>query len=1350
MSSLVAFPPPVPDVRDSLGPVPIPTPPVIAAFPLKADWGAGLDYTPPMVVHTFSQAGLKVEQRFLMAPNGPRHFRFIKNHLSCTEYDNLKAHWEQAQGVYAQFPLTMYEPTGNVTYNVRYENPTLAFDHMVALLTQGPGVTFLEIPATTPDLHSRAHLVRFPDAQLTAALANEFQQIIPLITITPRGGSPIYISNQRVSVDSTVYLPRMLDWSGISQTLGESADAGSFNLGNADGVWTSLVNQVNLYAAEVQLTLFHVTDVSLLDIWNGYLTNWQFDTSGKFQINVTDGIFQLTLPYPSRKILRQCWKVYKGRFCPSTSALTTCPKDYDSCVTRGVPDSFGGVVFPPQSVRIKDSTTGVFGFGRSSFTSVSVVDDTIYQRPLQEVFTDEQMLVTCDVAEGRDENSFYAALGVVGEGPIGSYDANLINSTLDGQPPHDPLRGGGWRATPGTDPCGQYDFVGISQAPWSNPDGTPFVPPGSTFTGGIALAEIRRTDAAGLQLSAVSDHAMTVSITGGLGGWIWTGPGARSWMAALHNTIWVAVNVFLRGIGLRVDPSNQDQIPAYQMEEYFDVNQCIEMAAICDTQVPPLIGDNHGTGTELQFPFRGILKEQKPLRDWLREILNCCSGNFIFSNGKFWPFIRVNSSVLAGNAFTEATILFRSLSVGPLQPAFNWVVGNFGDEEFGWQLNNCTLYDIDHASTLGTPESPQYLIQTMNFAGVSNLSQCARLLTARLREEIGGLAAGSGPHGTGSGINEQLNARNFQFRTTILALGTQLGDIVSLTHSSLPNSGYAEGRVSRWALNPDFSIDIQCSSTTDDMYDLTVGPKPQDVAPPAAPPELLQPPIGLAWLPDMEAPQAGDPIYAAWERTFKLWQDYNIGAQGNWIPTIWVQGDMTVNQFGYPTQPRILDIELSSGGNLDGPQTVYVALTQWDNAGVPSTPSNLAAVWIPQGLTGQQLTLTVAPSTDPALIGYDVWAANDRRQIAFQFNGTGTPPASIVIPGPIQNWTQGLPEGSAWGVQIQAKTVLHAGTVGVLVSGVTAPNLIQSDDFIGATDNWVGQFLFVCSNVAGEVPLWNFKITAFNASTGTMTVTPDCVTGDPQTSVGVGDVLIVWAQPTSADANSITNAMWDNSVTRNQFPGSAGMQPGKEVGYLIRILRGTGAGQWRNITDNNELTHQIAPPWSVIPDATSLYIVEAADWLDPSQTSQMSAPTNNILVQLHTQVPNLSDEVVLVGGYLVDTNGNKTDDGFACYRMIYIFGQPPNVRTLGPGAGPFDIKISDEVIRVDTSANDVAVNLLPLADYQGRGLLVFNIGPNNTVIAASGADVFPDGTQSYTLSAAGSTVRITAGGIYTP
>ena len=312
------------------------------------------------------------------------------------------------------------------------------------------------------------------------------------------------------------------------------------------------------------------------------------------------------------------------------------------------------------------------------------------------------------------------------------------------------------------------------------------------------------------------------------------------------------------------------------------------------------------------------MQERKSLKEWLQEILNCCLGYFTFRNGKLWIGIRENSSVLQGNAFTRDTILYQSLQATAINPSFNWLTVQFGDEEFAYAMNNVTVYDIDHASFLGTPDSPQYLTSTMSFVGVSNKSQCARIIITRLREEIGGLKSGTGPHGTGSGVDEQMNSRNFQFRTTALALGTQLGDIVSVTHDTMPNGGYVEGRVAKWNFNPDFSIDIQCTSTTDDMYDLVIGDKPVDVSAPPPLPETLNSATGLAWMPSEVPAQAGDPVFQPWENTFDLWQEYEITRDGVWVPTIWVKGQMPVNKFVTLVQPRLLEIEFQPGGNLDG------------------------------------------------------------------------------------------------------------------------------------------------------------------------------------------------------------------------------------------------------------------------------------------------------------------------------------------------------------------------------------------------------------------------------------------------
>jgi hypothetical protein len=517
---------------DSLGPITIPDPPVISAFPLTVDWGGGLDYNPPISIHVFDQPGLKTEQRFVMGP-GTKRLRVRRDHLNFQEYESLKAHWTQAQAQYASFPLVVMGPQGLETWNVRYENPDIAFDQLAGMLTGDPGLSFIAMPDAPLSFTSVNQVIRFPDSTFEQGLAIETQHVFPLVIIQDQTRNsptdptfkypPVYISNQRVIVDGNTYLPRLLSWSGITQTLSEQSDSAQFTFGNADDVFTQWGNQVNLYRAVVQFSLYHAESGYLCYLWGGYALPWSVDTSGRFVLPCSSGTFELTLGYPMRTITRTCWKVYKGRYCPSTASFTDCDKSYQACVDRGVPTSFGGVVVPAQAVRVKDSTTGVLGWGRSWMTSVTVSNDTIYQNPLQEVYTDEAMPVVALVAGGRDENTYYACLGIVSDGPIGQYNQDLALQLLDNQPPHDPIQRGGWRQIMGNDPCDpNSDYVGIDQAPWN------VVPPGSTYSGGLSFVEIRRTDQAGLQLAPVTDHAITANVTQGR----WMGL-ERSWRSHL-------------------------------------------------------------------------------------------------------------------------------------------------------------------------------------------------------------------------------------------------------------------------------------------------------------------------------------------------------------------------------------------------------------------------------------------------------------------------------------------------------------------------------------------------------------------------------------------------------------------------------------------------------------------------------------------------------------------------------------------------------------------------------------------------------------------------------------------------
>ena len=93
---------------------------------------------------------------------------------------------------------------------------------------------------------------------------------------------------------------------------------------------------------------------------------------------------------------------------------------------------FGGHPAEPQGVVIKDNSTGLWGFGRSTVTATSIISDTIWGNALQEIWCNDDgdagkaFWVNCMIAAGRDESDYYDALGIVGAGPIGAYTGMLV------------------------------------------------------------------------------------------------------------------------------------------------------------------------------------------------------------------------------------------------------------------------------------------------------------------------------------------------------------------------------------------------------------------------------------------------------------------------------------------------------------------------------------------------------------------------------------------------------------------------------------------------------------------------------------------------------------------------------------------------------------------------------------------------------------------------------------------------------------------------------------------------------------------------------------------------------------
>lgn len=880
-------------------------------FPLVTDFPWGRVDNPPVAEHRMgaNSANGKVTQRYKLG-TGAKTFTIKVSALTPQKRQDLIDFWFANRGAYGSFYYNAPNEDGTFTeYVCRFADQNLELDYLYGAISS-VGVQLVEFPQDVSSYTVAAEALRIGDRllpdSLEEQLAKQVQEIIPLIRIECRDGTypVIYLSDRRCVVGENTYEPRLLDWDGIEQSMDGSSDVAQFTLGNADRVLTLLANDVDLYRADLQFSLYHVGTQTKLNLWRGDVIDWNAAVgSPELHVSASDGFYELKQSYPRRKVSRTCWKKYKDALlCPwadeSNQTYTErslpqsdgssklyvfqpddakCDKSWDGpngCLAHGMESRFGGIVAYPQSVRTKDNSTGHFGFGRSPLTSTSLIADSIYGQVIPEIYAQVNHYdpavgfpVNCKIAAGRDEGDFYTALGIVGEGPIVEYasprfepltaqalvdagirelqpgesPATIISlpfnpHKLDGQDHHGfvsdknknnyGLRLGNITGVPPTGPhMGTHGLDPVPADTGSNfslgEGGAGIQRYGPERAAGTAFCEIRRKDEKGLQLSRLEEHAMQVSIRQGLAMWTWTDNGDGTFtraeeMFGTWNPIWIAVNVILRAKGL-LYATAEEQI------EVFDCRSACSAAAICDEEVTKMIG----TGKEIQFRFIGILQEAKPLRDWLQEILNTCLGYYTFAFDRIRFGLRANSSAI--EQFSDGNVVWGSLQYEPLKPAFWQITGNFADEEYGFVANSVEIYDETYGERVGgVPQRSE-----INYVGVPSKSQIARLITTRLREELGGWQE-----------PVQRVARRGRFKTTLLGLSVEPGMVCRFDHEDMPDyPATAEGssdpeearknhiqfRVQRWRLNKDYSIDVDFRTVHNEVYDLISGPKPADV-----------------------------------------------------------------------------------------------------------------------------------------------------------------------------------------------------------------------------------------------------------------------------------------------------------------------------------------------------------------------------------------------------------------------------------------------------------------------------------------------------------------------------------------
>jgi hypothetical protein len=879
----------------------------------------------------------------------------------------------------------------------------------------------------------------------------------------------------------------------------------------------------------------------------------------------------------------------------------------------------------------------------------------------------------CIIAAVRDNGDFFDVLGIVGRGPLGAYAIGgnasgsfvtnsdgftfLLAPLADGWPAHGLKIGSngvststnsalGLRQVPGWgfilgsgdqryNQFGLYNIVGN-------------VPVDKTYTPDTAFCELLYQKPSGMNPSSADTHTMVVPIAQGLTGFLWDASDVRSSFGGLTNPFWIAINTYLRGMGLETADA-ATQLDTFVRPSVFagDGTGCAEIA---DDLAAAILG----AGMETQFSFQGTVDTQKPLRDWLREILNTGLGYYTWEFGKLKLGTRINASAV--DSYTAGSMKFQSLRLTPIEAAFEKMILDFADVQYQWQANTAEYSDKDHAAYYGRSGAP--LTARMHSLGAPTLSQNLRLAAVRTREEIGGVNA-----------TEWKNARNAYWETTLLGLSNEVGQVVSITDAKIPG-GTGKFRINRWELRKDYSIALYGKTVTDSMYDLTVGPKPVDVTPQPLPVLVYPIPSGPAWAPCQVQAPSWDALFPG-EWNFDSNQTYTTLADGSVNANLVITGKLPVNQYAPGVSaPSIGTIsQTTTGGSLPASTMLRVALCVLDSSGRPSPSSAIALINTSASGTD---TFTLSNISWPAVSGLASWVlfvsahddticAQASGSLTATGGGTTYTPTSITFAGPVTWSTWALPSPYTKRLRIKAKLGGHLGIMGVLVDSVTSTTVTCAGliDTSGAPPNLVGRVLSVIGRNGANTPYLSVSITAYNPTTGTLTVSPHAtVSGQPSQSIAAGDIVIVRMKPDAPNTSNptqVTDSGWLNSQTGDFSGGSwPGLNPGTEVGDILRVIQGTGRGQLRKLTGNTTTGFSWDLP--LLLDTTSVFIIEKPTWDYVSDSTDISNADYSHGTTLTVAATNFINRSIVVAGFTVDSSGNESPDGDGPIREDWIFG----------------------------------------------------------------------------------------------
>jgi hypothetical protein len=336
--------------------------------------------------------------------------------------------------------------------------------------------------------------------------------------------------------------------------------------------------------------------------------------------------------------------------------------------------------------------------------------------------------------------------------------------------------------------------------------------------------------------------------------------------------------------------------------------------------------------------------------------------------------------------------------------------------------------------------------------------------------------------------------------------------------------------------------------------------------------------------------------------------------------------------------------ETTSGGSI--PAGTYYIAVSWDSLKGPV--SQLVKAVATSG-SANYFTINGIKWPDSAAPSPGVFMGSDPINLkAVTFTGSvndanGNPTTIEVDQVPVSGL--GMPDPNFQRFVMHATTITHGGVWG----GSLTANSGSTATISGAgwtVNQWAGYVLTLYYRDQTTQPGLNLEVVSNTADTLTLS----------HSGFLSGDVVVMRAAAAHITASTIGD---DNFV--NSF-ATAGLDTGgAEIGKLIRIIGGTGAGQpGKTVSSNTSTVYTINGAWDVTPDSTSIWIVTEPS---PAQSKTTSVITNDGLnldfgVVVDAPAPSTAAQSLLIEVATADVHGNHFPMRMQPFREVYIPAQP--------------------------------------------------------------------------------------------